>query len=261
VQLDGEAVLQSVVSEEDGGLGTFASLRRLGGADGALIPEPTSLQLVLTQAGALTFEGIVHGRSAHAAFRLEGESAIDRYLPLHQALHELEQERNGEVLHPLMRELELPYPILVGRLDAGEWSSSVPDRLRFEGRVGVRVGEPVAAVRAEVERLADGIAEITWSGGQFEPADTPADHALVKLVRTAVTELTGRPPALRGEPYGADMRLFTTLGIACVMIGPGDPRLAHAVDERVPIEDLVQACRIMALTTLRFLGAHPAPAA
>ena len=50
-----------------------------------------------------------------------------------------------------MRALELPYPLLVGRLEAGEWSSSVPDRLRFEGRAPVRVGEDVAAARAGVE--------------------------------------------------------------------------------------------------------------
>ncbi len=50
-----------------------------------------------------------------------------------------------------MRALELPYPLLVGRIEAGEWSSSVPDRLRFEGRAPVRVGEDVAAARAGVE--------------------------------------------------------------------------------------------------------------
>src|SRR5262249_53283538 len=76
VELGGEAVLQSVVSEEDGGLGTFDAVRRLGGADAAIIPEPTRLELVCAQAGALTFAGVVAGRGAHAAFRLEGESAI-----------------------------------------------------------------------------------------------------------------------------------------------------------------------------------------
>ena len=76
----------------------------------------------------------------------------------------LERERNTGVEHPLMRELDLPYPILVGRLDAGEWSSMVPDRLRFEGRVGVRVGEPPAEARAAVEQLAEGVAELTWEG-------------------------------------------------------------------------------------------------
>lgn len=38
-----------------------------------------------------------------------------------------------------MAALELPYPVSVGQLRAGDWSRSVPDRLEFEGRVGVPV--------------------------------------------------------------------------------------------------------------------------
>jgi acetylornithine deacetylase len=255
VRLGGEAVLQSVASEEDGGLGTFDAVRRLGHADAALIPEPTALELVTAQAGALTFEGVVEGHSAHAAFRLEGTSAIDRYLPLHEALHRLEQERNRDVSHPLMSELELPYPILVGRLEAGEWSSTVPDRLRFEGRVGVRVGEPVEDARAAVERVCAGVvSQLRWAGGQFASADTPVDHPFTGLVRRAAADVLGSEPRVVGVPYGADMRLFTAAGIPCVMIGAGDPHAAHAPDESVPVDEVVDACRIMALTVLRFLG-------
>jgi acetylornithine deacetylase len=254
VELAGEAVLQSVVSEEDGGLGTFDAIRRIGGADGALIPEPSRLELILAQAGALTFDGTVRGRSAHAAFRLEGDSAIDRYVDIHRRLQELERARNQDVEHPLMRVLPLPYPISVGRLEAGEWSSSVPDLLRFEGRIGVRLGEPPEEVRRVVERLVDGQAELVWTGGQFASADTSVDHPLAELVRSCAAEVLGVAPASRGVPYGADMRLFTGHGIPCVMLGPGDPRGAHAVDEHVPVNDLVKAARIMTLVVLRFLG-------
>ncbi|HET8756435.1 MAG TPA: M20/M25/M40 family metallo-hydrolase, partial [Solirubrobacteraceae bacterium] len=123
-----EVVLQCVASEEDGGLGTFAALERDAAFDAALIPEPTGFDVVCAQAGALTFRIVVPGRSAHAATRLEGASAIDRYVKLHAALQALEAQINAGVQHPLMRELELPYPILVGRVSGGEWSSSVPDR-------------------------------------------------------------------------------------------------------------------------------------
>src|SRR4051812_25007363 len=81
----GEVVLVAVGSEEDGGLGTFAALERDGGFDACLIPEPTGFDVVCAQAGALTFEGTVSGVAAHAAHRLEGVSAIDRYLPVHTA--------------------------------------------------------------------------------------------------------------------------------------------------------------------------------
>ena len=81
-----EVVLQAVASEEDGGLGTFAALERDAAFDAALLPEPTGLRVVCAQAGALTFRGVVRGRSAHAAERLAGCSAIDRYVRVHAAL-------------------------------------------------------------------------------------------------------------------------------------------------------------------------------
>ena len=79
-------MLQAVASEEDGGLGTFAALERDAAFDAALLPEPTGLRVVCAQAGALTFRGVVRGRSAHAAERLAGCSAIDRYVRVHAAL-------------------------------------------------------------------------------------------------------------------------------------------------------------------------------
>ena len=78
-----EVVLVAVASEEDGGLGAFAALERDAAFDACLIPEPTGFDVVCAQAGALTFEGVVPGVAAHAAHRLEGVSAIDRYLPVH----------------------------------------------------------------------------------------------------------------------------------------------------------------------------------
>ena len=67
-----DVVVQCVSSEEDGGLGTFAELERDSAFDAALIPEPSGWAVVCAQAGALTFHGVVPGRAAHAATRLEG---------------------------------------------------------------------------------------------------------------------------------------------------------------------------------------------
>jgi acetylornithine deacetylase len=246
----GEVVLLAVGSEEDGGLGTFAALERDSAFAACLIPEPTGFDVVCAQAGALTFEGTVHGVAAHAAHRLEGVSAIDRYLPVHAALAAHERSLNDGVEHPLMRALELPYPLLVGRLRAGEWSSSVPDRLVFEGRAPVRVGEVPAAVRAAVEAAiaaaGDGAVELRWPGGQFASGETPADDPFARLVRAAVSAELGREATVAGVPWGADMRLWCARGIPCVMAGARGIELAHAVDERVRIDDLLTVARTVA---------------
>ena len=251
----GEVVLYGVSGEEDGGLGTFAALERDDRFDACLIPEPTGFDVVCAQAGALTFAGVVPGVAAHAALRLEGISAIDRYLPIHAALHEHERDINTGVEHPLMRELALPYPIVVGRLEAGTWSSQVPDLLRFEGRLGVRVGDTPAQARAELEAVvarACPEAKLSWRGGQFAPAETPSDHPFPTLVAAVLEAEIERRPRFTGVSYGADMRLFCARGIPCVMAGTEGIELAHAANERVKTDQVVRLARGIARLIVGF---------
>ena len=240
----GEVVLHAVASEEDGGLGTFAALERDSRFDACLIPEPTGMDVVCAQAGALTFTGEVRGRGAHAAMRLEGESAIDAYVGVHAALAVHEREVNAGVEHPLMRELELPYPLSVGRIEGGHWSSSVPDLLRFEGRLGVRVGETLdEAADGMRAALAGHPVQLSFTGARFASGQTAPDHPFAALVRQAASAEAGRDVAVAGVSYGADMHLFCERGIPCVMCGTPGMERAHAVDERVAVDDLVRLSR------------------
>jgi acetylornithine deacetylase len=250
-------VLQAVSSEEDGGLGTFAELERDGAFDAALLPEPTGFAVVCAQAGALTFKGVVRGRSAHAATRLEGVSAIDRYVRVHAALAAHEARVNRDVEHPLMRSLPLPYPLLVGRVAGGTWSSQVPDRVEFEGRLGVPVGADLGAARAALQAVVDSALDdgeepcvLTWEGGAFASGETAVDDPWVARVRRGLEAERGSAPVV-GVPYGADMRLFTARGIPAVMVGTHDLELAHAVDESVSLDELASVAR----TIIRVLTA------
>ena len=262
--INGSLMVQSVIGEEDGGLGTFATLLRGHRGDAAIICEPTQLQLIPAQAGALTFTVRVPGKSAHACVRLEGVSAVEKYLDIHRTLLQLERERNSEVKHPLLGKLRLPYPLNIGRVYAGNWSSSVPEELIFEGRIGVAMGELSDAVRHQFERtlanlaeadpwLRDHPLEIKWSGGQFESAEIPLDHPLVKLCQQSMFDLTGQKPELEGAPYGSDLRLFVNGGIPAILFGPGDVRVAHMPDEYVDVAEVILAARAYIVTALRFL--------
>ena len=265
VPIDGSLMVQSVIGEEDGGIGTFASLLRGHRGNAAIVCEPTRLNLIPAQAGALTFTVRVPGKSAHACVRLEGVSAIEKYLDIHRALIQLERERNSEVEHPLLGKLPLPYPLSIGRVQAGNWSSSVPEELIFEGRIGVAMGEASDAVRRQFERtllnlaeedpwLRDHPLEIKWSGGQFESGEIPLDHPLVKLCQRCMVDLTGHEPVLQGAPYGSDLRLLVNFGaIPTVLFGPGDVRVAHMPDEHTESSQVILAARAYILAALRFL--------
>ena len=255
----GDVVLHCVAAEEDGGLGAFAMLRRDARFAGCIIAEPTSGSVVCAHGGALTFRCRVSGTAAHACSRLSGVSALDRFLPMYHALQDLEATLNADVAHPLMRAHALPYPLNIGRLNAGDWPSTVPDELVFEGRVGVPVGTEPAEVRALVERAVSGATDdrgdppvLTWTGGQFAPAETDVSDPLVRLLSAQAEAVTGQSVELGGATYGSDMRLYRAHGIPTVMFGPGDVTQAHATDEAVEIAAVVAHARVMARVAANF---------
>jgi acetylornithine deacetylase len=259
-------IVESVIGEEDGGVGTLAAVLRGYKAEGAVVVEPTELLVAPAQAGALNFRVIVPGLAAHGCVREEGVSAIEKFIPLYYALLILEQERNRHFQDPLFARYSLPYPICVGTLQAGNWASSVAESLTFEGRYGVAVGENTRAARLLLEEtiahaahtdswLRDHPPQVEWWGGQFEPAGIPTDHPIVTTVNGALSEVRGFPSHLEGMTYGADMRLLVNHGhTPTVLFGPGDVRQAHRPDEYVPVAELEIAVQTLALTALRFCG-------
>ncbi len=268
VRLRGSALIQSVIGEEDGGLGTLAAIRRGHTGDAAIVLEPTQLVVAPAQAGAFNFRVTVPGIAAHGSLRAEGVSPIEKFIPLFHALQDLERRRNARPRHPAFADQELPYSLCVGTIRSGIWASTVPESLTFEGRLGIAVDEEPDAARREMEEalaeaagadpwLRENPPVLEWWGGQFAPASIPGDHPLVATLSEAFRSVTGEGPAVAGMPYGADMRLLVHQGATpTVLFGPGDVRRAHAPDEFVPIAELAAATRVLALTMLRFCGAE-----
>jgi acetylornithine deacetylase len=260
VRLAGDLTIAPVVGEEDGGLGTFALLRRGVTADACVIPEPTDLDVIPANGGALTFRLRVPGRAVHASRRTDGVSAIDKLVPTLAALEALESRRNADV-HPLMRRWRLAYPLSLGTVHSGDWASTVPDLLVAEGRLGVALGESTADARAELEAavaelcaadafLRDHPIVVQWWGGQFAPGASEDDDLVERVRRAHVRATPGaRPAEVYGAPYGSDLRLLAP-HMPVLQYGPGDTRTAHAPDESVLVDDVHAATRALALLYL-----------
>ena len=246
-----------VIAEEDGGLGAYASLARGHTGRACVIPEPTNLQLVTANAGSLTFRIEVAGLATHGSTAYAGVSAIDAYLPLHAALARLAERRN-RLREPLLDHLPVPYPLSVGRLRAGDWASSVPDRLVAEGRYGLRVEEDPRSAVAELEQAVAEAADghpflrehppvVTWPGGKFRGGHLPSGHPFGRQVTTAhAAETGGEVPGERGAPWGSDLRQYAGAGVPTLHYGPGDVRLAHGPDENVPLDQVVTTAAVFA---------------
>jgi acetylornithine deacetylase len=265
-RLDGELMVVLVPSEEDGGQGTLAAIRAGATADLAIIAEPSNLDVVVAHAGAITFRLTIPGRAAHASQRREGVSALDKLFVLIRALEADETRRNRAEADPLMTALGLPYPTIIGIVQGGEWASTVLDRVIAEGRYGVRLGQStgdaetelrvaIAAACAADDFLRDHPATVEITGGRFGSARVPSDHPLPSGLAVVAEAVTGRRPALVGEPYGADMQMFVNHGdTPCVIFGPGDVRVAHSADESVPLDEVETCARVLAAWVRREIG-------
>lgn len=265
VPLRGDVLLAPVVGEEDGGLGTFALLRRGVRADLCIVPEPTELDIVPANAGALTFRIVVRGAATHASRRLHGVNAIDKFVRVMQAVMADEAARNEHV-DPLMSQWDLAYPTSFGTVSAGDWASTVPDLLVAEGRLGVALGESVRDARQHFESvvaaecaqdpwLREHPVEVEWWGGQFASGRTDPDHPLVKELSAVHRRRHGNMPEVYGGPYGSDLRLLTGIGgIPTVQYGPGSAAHAHAPDEFVRVADLERCAATLVDYLVRTCG-------
>ena len=257
----GELRFVAVPGEEDGGTGTLAAIRRGWIGDLVIVPEPTSgpegPRVVVAHGGALTYTIEVEGRSAHAATRLLGESALEHFITVYSAVERLERELNDAERNPAMQATGLPYPTTIGVLHGGVWASNVMEQITAELRVGVTIDESIAEAEARFERtLREAIAGDPWldahpprierTGAAFGSSSIDPHDPLVTALCDAAEAETGSRPATIGVPYGCDMALWRReAGAACVVFGPGDIAHAHAVDERVSIDEVALTARVL----------------
>lgn len=244
----------AVPGEEDGGTGTLAAIRRGWLGDHVVITEPTSRSgspaIVVAHGGALTYTIDVRGRAAHAATRLEGESALEHFFTVHDAMRRAEADLNAAESDPRMRALGLPYPTTVGTIAGGLWASNVMESVRAEARFGVTIHETIAEASTRIERSIPAlVAADPWlganppvlrrTGAAFGSSAIADDHPLVTALAEAIADERGAAPALVGAPYGCDMALWTNVGgAATVVFGPGDVADAHAADEHVDLREV-----------------------
>lgn len=262
----GDVMVEAVISEEDGGAGTVAALLRPYRADGAVITEPTRQHLVAATGGSFVFRITIQGRSAHAAARDAGVSAIELFSYLHAGLLAYETRRNAAITHPLYAGIANKVPFNIGTIRGGSWPSSVPEWVVAEGRGGLVPGESLDAIRdgfvAEVRRISDGHPwlrdhqpVVEWVTGQFTAGEIRTDDPLVGVVAAAHRTATGQPAVIEGVTYGTDARHFLQIAdMPCVVYGAGDVQLAHYTDERIEVDALMSAIRTVALTVAAWCG-------
>jgi acetylornithine deacetylase/succinyl-diaminopimelate desuccinylase family protein len=242
----GRLVIAAVVDEEYASLGADALVTRWR-ADGAVVTEPTDLQIAIGHKGFAWFEVETKGRAAHGSRPLEGRDAILRMGRVLHALEALDRRLQAAAPHPLMGTASLHASLIEG----GRELSSYPDRCALKLERRTVSGETDKDVRGQIETI---LARLRAADAEFEASVTPlfarpsyelaTDHdlprALSKALKNAVGEDGGNPPFV-GMSFWTDAAVLGSAGIPSVLFGPGGAGL-HSVEEYVEVQDVLR-CR------------------
>jgi acetylornithine deacetylase len=272
IPLAGDLIVNTVTDEESTGAGSLAVAASGLRADGGIIPEPTSLTAWLGTRGSLMARIEVDGRAGHAGLppvHWTAGGPVNAIEKLDLVLDALRRLRQEWLLRPdAQHEVLAPGGIVPTAVGAGQWMVAHPASATLECHVqyvpgqadgdgyGTRVEAEIearvlAAARAD-PWLAQQPPRLEWRG-DCPPGFVARDAPIAATTLDAMAAL-GLAPTVAARTTFFDGPTFTRAGIPTIAFGPGDILLAHAVDENVPIDELVRAAQVLAVAAIRFCG-------
>lgn len=238
----GKLLVAAVADEEHASLGTREIVKRWQ-ADGAVITEPTDLQVALAHRGFSWIEISTKGVAAHGSRPRDGRDAIFRMGKVLNRLADLDRQLQAQPLRPHQGTASLHASLISG----GRELSSYPDNctLQFERRTTSAEADGIALreIRDILETLKQEDAEFEASAElllEQSPFEISSDHCLPETLCEAVTRV-GRKVQEGGVSFWTDAAILARAGIPTVIFGPGGAGL-HSIEEYVYV-DQVLACR------------------
>ncbi|HYD68051.1 ArgE/DapE family deacylase [Azospirillum sp.] len=266
VQPAAPVYLQSVVEEECTGNGAFACLHRGYTADAAVIPEPFDHTLMTAQVGVLWVRIETTGRPAHVLDTGAGLNAIEAAYRIVTHLKALVAAWNHpDGRHPAYAAYENPYNFNLGRIEGGEWTSSVPTRCRVDLRLGFPPGRAASAASEEVEQtvmeavrdepdLAGIGVRVEFRGFQSEGCTIDPDEPVMAALARAHEAVRGEPARTLAATCTTDVRSFVLYGnTPATCYGPKAERI-HGIDERVSLDSVADVTAVLALFMAEWCG-------
>ena len=265
VPLKGGVELHFTYDEEFGGLlGPGFLLREKLTRPDFVIAAGFSYNIVTAHNACLQLEITVHGKSGHGAMPETGHDALQAATRILNAIY-------GQL--PELKKIKSKVPgidsptMLVGRIDGGTNTNVVPGKVVMKMDRRMIPEEDPVQVEAQVRKLIeDAVAGVP--GIRLEIRRLLLSHALRPLpgserlvgsLQKNARDILGEEIPAAGTPLYADARLYGEAGIPAVLYGAGPRSVpesnAKKADEKLLLEDLRKATKIVALTLMDFLAA------
>ena len=260
----GAVELHFTYDEEFGGeMGPGLLLRNKLTKPDLMIAAGFSYQVVTGHNGCLQMEVTVNGKMAHAAVPDTGVDALQAAVHILSALYA--QNALYKQVTSQVEGIQHPY-LNVGRIDGGTNTNVVPGKVTFKLDRRMIPEEDPTQVEATVRKvIADAAAEcpgVTVDVKRLLLARSmrplPGNKPLVDAIQKHGEVVFHEPIPAMGTPLYTDVRLYAEAGIPGVIYGAG-PRTvleSHAkrADERLVLEDLRRATKVIARTLRDLLG-------
>lgn len=266
-----DVFFQSVVEEECTGNGALACLARGYTADAALIPEPFSEHLVTAQLGVIWFQVHLKGLPTHVAYAGSGANAIEAAFPLIRALHDMEHRWNAAGNRPDdYAHMDHALNLNVGKIEGGDWTSSVPAWSVFDVRMAIFPGQSIDAMKAEIEQvimdaarendfLRNSLPEIVYHGFHAEGYALSQDSSA--KARSAIAALDQAHQSATGEALAREAITATTdarffglyADMPALVYGPRAEAI-HGFNERVELESMRRITKATAMFIADWCG-------
>jgi succinyl-diaminopimelate desuccinylase len=207
-----------------------------------LVGEPTGLQLVTAHKGAMRWRIVTRGRAAHSATPWEGKSAIYAMADVVAALRDYAEHLQAQPSHPRLG----PRTLSVGTIEGGQTVNTVPDWCEVTVDRRVLPTESLADVEAGLVGwlTSRGLAQEAHREQILrDPAMEIADGAPWPRAVLATANAV-QPTETRAVHYGTDASKFAAVGMAAVVLGPGDIAQAHTATEWVAVDEVRAAAAV-----------------
>jgi succinyl-diaminopimelate desuccinylase len=233
-------VMVLTAAEEGGCIGSqhLARTPLLGRAGAMIVGEPTANYPLVGHKGSLKFHARFRGVSAHGSMPELGVNAIYKAA---KAVSRLEGFDFGVKPHPVMGGPTMN----VGTFEGGQGVNMVPD----EASVGVDI-RTVAGM--DHQKLLARVADLLGKEAELDVFSdmgavwTEPDGEWVQRVFEICGRYLGARPTPKTATYNTDAGNLRTAyaGAPTVVLGPGEPQLAHQTDEYCNMERIRQSVAI-----------------
>lgn len=228
-----EVIVAGLVREEDDGLGARHLVEESFKSDHIIVGEPTNLAVAVAYRGSIVIRVSAYTHGGHSSAPYLGESALDKLI---QFINIINAKYRGVDFD----EVSCAFTVL----RAGDWLNNLPKRGEAYANIRYPPGRNPEDILGEIEDIARSTGvEVEVLGVEKAVRVSVNVDAVRALIRSILK--SNMKPRIVKKTGTSDMNTLIAISRSITAFGPGDSRLAHSDHERINVDEVVTAARII----------------